>query len=130
LARESVALAETYPAEALRHLGIKPRGSKRRQADRALLAEPLLAAMARLNAAPEPALIAALTDGFSRDPSGEDRFDCILGVLCVINILDGRRPDTTPEDRWLTSWEGWVLGQTALPVMRPEEESRPAAGHA
>ena len=30
----SVALAETYPAEALRHLGIRLRGSKRRHADR------------------------------------------------------------------------------------------------
>ena len=30
----SVALAETYPAEALRHLGIRLRGSKRRHTDR------------------------------------------------------------------------------------------------
>ena len=35
LAPGTVAVAETYPAEALRHIGIRLKGSKRRQADRA-----------------------------------------------------------------------------------------------
>jgi len=117
LAPGTVAMAETYPAEALRHLGLKLRGSKRRQADRAAVAEALLAAMARLNVVPEPALVDALFDGLGRDPAGEDRFDCLLGVLCVINVLAGHRPDATPDDPWLTTWEGWVLGQTALPLV-------------
>ena len=38
LAPGTVAMAETYPAEALRHLGIRLKGSKRRQADRAAIA--------------------------------------------------------------------------------------------
>jgi hypothetical protein len=76
----SVALAETYPAEALRHLGIRLRGSKRRQVDRCATA------------------------------------DSVLGVLCVLNVLAGNRPDTTPRDPWVERWEGWVLGQTALPA--------------
>jgi hypothetical protein len=117
LAPGTVAMAETYPAEALRHLGIKLRGSKRRRADRAAAAGALLAAMERLEVVPEPALIEAVTGGLGADPAGEDRFDCLLGVLCVINVLAGNRPDTTPDDPWLTTWEGWVLGQTALPVV-------------
>jgi hypothetical protein len=80
------------------------------------VSQPLLAAMARLGVTPEPALVAAAADGFGADPAGEDRFDCLLGVLCVINVVDGHRPDTTPDDPWLTAWEGWVLGQTALPA--------------
>jgi hypothetical protein len=116
LAPGVVAIAETYPAEALRHLGIRLRGSKRRQFDRAAVAEPLLVAMARLGVTPVPALVESAIDGFGADPAGEDRFDCVLGVLCVINVVDGHRPDTTPDDPWLTAWEGWVLGQTALPV--------------
>jgi hypothetical protein len=116
LAPGVVAIAETYPAEALRHLGIRLRGSKRRQSDRAAVAEVLLAAMARLGVVPAEALVDAVRDGFGADPAGEDRFDCLLGVLCVINVLAGHRPDTAPDDPWLTSWEGWVLGQTALPV--------------
>jgi hypothetical protein len=111
-----VAIAETYPAEALRHLGIKLRGSKRRQSDRAAVADLLLAAMQRLEVVPDAALSAAVTNGLGADPAGEDRFDCLLGVLCVINVLAGHRPDTTPADPWLATWEGWVLGQTALPV--------------
>jgi Protein of unknown function (DUF429) len=118
LAPGVVAVAETYPAEALRHLGIKLRGSKRRQMDRAAVAEPLLAAMERLRVTPTPALIDAVTAGLGSDAAGEDRFDCLLGVLCVINVLAGHRPDTTPDDPWLTTWEGWVLGQTSLPVIR------------
>ena len=110
-----VALAETYPAEALRHLGIVLKGSKRRQADRAEVAASLRTAMAGLHVAPDPACQAAMADGFGADAAGEDRFDCTLGVLCVLNVLAGNRPDTAPDDRWIQLWEGWVLGQTAMP---------------
>lgn len=115
LAQGAVALAETYPAEALRHLGIRLKGSKRRQADRAAVAALLRDAMHRLDVAPEAALRAAVADGFGADAAGEDRFDCVLGVLCVLNVLAGNRPDTAPDDPWIRHWEGWVLGQTALP---------------
>jgi hypothetical protein len=116
LAPGSVAVAETYPAEALRHLGIRLKGSKRRQVDRAAIASQLAAAMAALMVLPDPELQQALTDGFGSDASGEDRFDCVLGVLCVLNVLAGNRPDTAPVDPWILRWEGWVLGQTALPA--------------
>jgi len=116
LAPGAVALAETYPAEALRHLGMRLKGSKRRQADRAAVADQLAAAMAALGVLPDPGLRQALTSGFGSDAAGEDRFDCILGVLCVLNVLAGNRPDTAPADPWVHRWEGWVLGQTALPA--------------
>jgi hypothetical protein len=119
LAPGTIAIAETYPAEALRHLALRLSGSKRRQPDRAALASPLAAAMARLGVQPDPALQAQLREGFGPRPDGEDRFDCVLGVLAVINVLQGHRPDTPPPDPWLTAWEGWVLGQTALPSGAP-----------
>jgi hypothetical protein len=111
LAPERVVLAETYPAEALRHLELRLRGSKRRQADRADLGPALLGAIARVGALPEAALAAAIADGFGADAAGEDRFDSLLGVLCVLNVLAGARPDTAPADPWVRHWEGWVLGQ-------------------
>jgi hypothetical protein len=111
LAPGEVALAETYPAEALRHLRIRVRGSKRRQSDRAALAPALLAALARLSAVPEAGLTDAIADGFGADAAGEDRFDSLLGLLCVLNVLAGNRPDTAPDDPWIRRWEGWVLGQ-------------------
>lgn len=115
----SVVLAETYPAEALRHLGIKLRGSKRRHADRCAAASPLMAAIDQQSATPDDAMRRAILDGFGVDASGEDRFDSVLGVLCVLNVLAGNRPDTAPADSWIQRWEGWVLGQTALPLQTP-----------
>ena len=120
----ATALAETYPAEALRHLGIKLRGSKRRQVDRAAVAAPLLEAMHRLTVTADPKLRQAAADGFGADAAGEDRFDCVLGVLCVLNVLMGTRPDTAPPDPWIRSWEGWVLGQTALPHERDQQAKK------
>jgi len=116
LAPGHTAIAETYPAEAMRHLGLVPAGSKRRQADRAAYADPLLAAMGRLGAVPAQALRAALADGFGAAESGEDAFDSLLGVLCVLGVVRGARPDTAPPDPWIRRWEGWVLGQTELPA--------------
>jgi hypothetical protein len=115
LAPGEIAVAETYPAEALRHLGLKLAGSKRRQTDRAGLAPALAAAMARLGVLPDDGLAARLAEGFGPRPDGEDRLDCVLGVLAVVNVLAGHRPDHPPPDPWLRSWEGWVLGQTSLP---------------
>ena len=111
LAPGRVVIAETYPAEALRHLGLRLPGSKRRQDDRAALAPGLHAAMARLGASGE----LPLDSGFGPDPAGEDRFDSTLGLLCVLQVLAGTRPDFIPDDPWIRRWEGWVLGQTALP---------------
>jgi len=47
-----------------------------------------------------------IEDGFGADAAGEDRFDSVLGVLAVINVLAGHRPDGTPDDPWLRRWEG------------------------
>jgi hypothetical protein len=112
----SVVVAETYPAEVMRSLGLKMAGSKRRQTDRLALARGLTETMARLDAHPSDALRLTLTDGFGADASGEDRFDSLIGVLGVLAVLSGQQPDFVPDDPWVTRWEGWVLGQTAMPL--------------
>ncbi len=108
-----LAVAEVYPAEALRQLGLKLVGSKRDRAARLAVAEPLLEVMARLRVAPSPETFATLRDGFGADAAGEDRLDCTLGLLALIAVLDGVREDTIPEDDMVRRWEGWVLGQAA-----------------
>ncbi len=115
LAPGRAVLAEVYPAEALRQLGLKLAGSKRVQAPRRAMAEALRAAMARLRIAPSPALATAIADGFGTDAAGEDRLDCVLGLLALIAVLDGARPDHIPDDPWIRRWEGWVLGQAEMP---------------
>jgi hypothetical protein len=94
LAPGEVVLAETYPAEALRHLGIRLRGSKRRHADRCAIAGHLLTAMDQQRATPDNTMRQAVLDGFGTDASGEDRLDSVLGVLCLLNVLAGSL-DTT-----------------------------------
>lgn len=115
LAPGRAVLAEVYPAEALRHCGLAMRGSKRVRADRAALAPALRAAMAARRVRPSAALRDAVAAGFGADAAGEDRFDCVVGLLGLIGVLDGLRPDFVPEDEAVRRWEGWVLGQTALP---------------
>ena len=119
-----VAVAETYPAEAMRQLGIRMDGSKRRQADRARLADGLQAALRQAWATADATLALGIRTGFGVDAAGEDRFDSLLGLLCVLAVLDGRRPDTAPADPWVQRWEGWVLGQTALPRAMSEGTPR------
>ncbi len=111
LAPGRAVLAEVYPAEALRHLGLRLSGSKRDVTARLALAPALLDAFHRLGVAPDTAMRAAVTAGFGQDSAGEDRLDCVLGLLCLIQVLDAGRPDHIPDDPWVRSWEGWVLGQ-------------------
>ena len=115
LAPGSAALAEVYPAEALRHCGLKLAGSKRAQGPRLALAAALRAAMADRRVMPDEALAASVATGFGAEATGEDRFDSVIGLLGLVSVVDGDRPDYVPDDPWIRRWEGWVLGQTALP---------------
>ncbi|MFC7473969.1 hypothetical protein ACFQS7_06370 [Dankookia sp. GCM10030260] len=115
LAPGTAVLAEVYPAEALRHCGLKLAGSKRAEGPRRALAPALRAVLAARGVRPDPALAAAVEAGFGTDAAGEDRFDSVIGLLGLIGVLDGARPDFVPDDPWVRAWEGWVLGQTALP---------------
>lgn len=110
-----LALAEVYPAESLRHLGLKLAGSKRAEAPRRALAPALRDAMAALHVTPDAALAEMIQAAFGTDAAGEDRFDSLIGLLGLIGVIDGKRPDFIPEDPMIRAWEGWVLGQTALP---------------
>jgi hypothetical protein len=121
-----IALAETYPAEALVQLGLKLPGSKRRQSDRAALAAPIGAVMTRLGATPTGALAAMLDDGFGAKPDGEDRFDCLLGVLAIIRVIGGAS-DGIPDDPVIRAVEGWVLGQVDPPLVPPNASTPPRA---
>ena len=110
-----VLLAETYPAEALDQLGLRlrgpgGRGSKRRQSDRIAVAGALRATFASLQVCPSVRLDHGLDGGFGADAAGEDRFDSVLGLICMLSVLAGRRADHVPDDPWVRRWEGWVLG--------------------
>ena len=115
LAPGAVVVAETYPADSMRQRGLNFTGSKRRQSDRAALADAIFAELKAAKAVPDDELAHAIVNGFGADASGEDRFDTLLGLLGLLAVLDGRQPDFVPDDPAITRWEGWVLGQTELP---------------
>ena len=107
----AVVVAEAYPAEALRQLGLRLGGSKRRQADRVALAPDLLRLLAELDAAPDATLERAITGGFGSDGAGEDRFDSLVGLLGLLRVLADPARDIVPEHDPALRWEGWILGQ-------------------
>ena len=106
-------LAETYPADGYAVLGAPfgPRESKRSQDDRRSKANAILgwalSAGVNLDDARE-----TLIDGFGAASSGEDAFDAFVGLLAMIEIVEGRMPERTvrtPPD--VAAWEGWILGR-------------------
>jgi len=116
LAPGRAVLAEVYPAEAMRHCGVTlPGGGKRAAAARIRAAPLLRAALAARRIQPDAELTEAVSAGFGDDAAGEDRLDSVLGLMGLIGVLNGQRPDFVPDDPWIRRWEGWVLGQTALP---------------
>ncbi len=110
LSRLGPVLAETYPAEAYGHIGLRfgPM-SKRSPIARASFAPRLHQWAAAHRVSFTRALAAAIDDGFGPAAGGDDQFDALLGLLGMIEVADGRRADApTGIDR---VWEGWILGQ-------------------
>jgi len=104
-------IAETYPAEAMRQVGLKLTGSKQSQESRRDLGSGIFAVMSKLRIIPSAELRSEIETGFGPKKSGEDPFDSFVGALGMINVINGNRTDGAPDP--VDNWEGWVLGQTA-----------------
>jgi hypothetical protein len=50
-------------------------------------------------------------DGFTDHPSGEDRFDAVLGLIAMVAVVAGEHPSAVPDTREVKQLEGWILGQ-------------------
>lgn len=111
--RARVVLAETYPAEAYHMFNASFRSgeSKRRRSDRASKASAILDWAAGHSVLLSDAAEAAVRDGFGEAASGEDAFDALAGLLKMIEIADGRRPEATVGLAPVLRWEGWILGR-------------------
>jgi hypothetical protein len=114
LKHRSCIVVETYPAEACVHLGITPPGrgwSKRNQEDRAKHYKNLSTRAEKRNIKLSPSLDAELRNGFGPSEDGEDPFDATLGILSMLEVVLGHRPDGAPEDPVIRGIEGWIFGQ-------------------
>lgn len=114
VAARAVTVAETYPAEYYRRLGLHAVGpwSKRRQADRADRTDALAEGARDLGARLAPPVATAVRDGFGPGADGEDRFDALVGLLGMLRALEDGAP--APDGSAVRDHEGWILGQ-ALP---------------
>lgn len=109
--RYPAVLAETYPGDVYRQLGI-PRGgwSKRRQEDRRRVGRFVvdwLAARPNLNASE---VLPQVEDGFGNDSAGEDRFDAFVGLLGMLSVVTGERAERSQVADEIIMQEGWILG--------------------
>jgi hypothetical protein len=107
-------ICETYPAEAYGHVGVRfaAGASKQRQTDRRGAAASLLSRSLKYGIQFSDAMRGAVADGFGPLKSGEDPFDAALGLLGMIEIVDGRRAAAAASIEAVDP-EGWILGQAA-----------------
>jgi hypothetical protein len=107
-------VVETYPAEFYGHLGLPRTIGKRRQANRVALGPRLQALAGLLGVRLERGMREQIDDGFGSTSHGEDAFDAFIGLIGMINVLARGRPAGAPiDDSFVTTVEGWILGQSA-----------------
>lgn len=108
-----VAVAETYPAEAYGWFDLdisRPGRRKGDQAARAAVAADLFAAARRLGVRFGLAAARQVEAGF---PEGDDAFDAMVGLLALIEVVSGARPEGAPDCATVRRIEGWILGREA-----------------
>lgn len=86
-------LCETYPQEAYSHVSVRfrPGGSKRIQEDRRSAGAPVIPWAERYGVSFAGDVLKELLDGFGPSKSGEDPFDALVGLLSMIEVVDGRQ---------------------------------------
>jgi hypothetical protein len=112
MARHRFVVAETYPAEFYRHLELTMAGGKGKQEVRQANAGRLLAWAKGAGVDLETCLVNEISDGFGTDARGDDRFDAVVGLFGMLNVVLGRRPAGAPDDDVIRRLEGWILGQS------------------
>lgn len=111
-----IIFAETYPAEFYAHLGVSfppqsgRKWGKRIQEDRQANTAVLLAWLSRFNITLDAATRYLIQTGFGPHPNGEDKFDALIGLLGLLNLVLGGRDHYEPTDDTIRRVEGWILG--------------------
>ena len=116
--RSGCIVVEAYPAEACLHLGLTAPGrgwSKRDSQSRQRQGPCLLDWASRRGVHLTDELQRAIQTGFGPLPAGEDPFDSVLGVMAIVEVLLGGRPDGAPTDPIVADIEGWIFGQQPRP---------------
>lgn len=116
-------LAETYPAEFYRHLGMSG-NAKTKVGWRLNQAPHLVKAASELGLVLKADLQAEIGSGFGDRPDGEDRFDATAGLLGMLRVVGGLSPTAAPADATLLQAEGWILGRPSEAEAQTGDEGR------
>lgn len=116
IATQRIIFAETYPAAFYPTLGVtfapQPdrRWGKRIQQDRQANTAVLLDFLHRHQLTIDPATRYLIKTGFGPHPNGEDKFDALIGLLGLIQLVLDEQPPYEPTDETTRQVEGWILG--------------------
>jgi hypothetical protein len=112
-------VVETYPGEAYNHIDFpKHWKGKRNQSDRKDRAVDILGWMERNGVTAAGPIRSRIEDGFGAGSKGEDPFDAVVGICSMISVVEGKRsegPKNFRASEALTTYEGWIFGQTDTP---------------
>jgi hypothetical protein len=110
-------VAETYPGEAYSWFNLEITNnnrSKRRIDDRLLDSQRLLEVVSKLDFDLDPNAEEQVINGFKN--GGEDAFDAFIGLLAVVSVVKGHRPEPVIRDDAVMQTEGWILGRKPGPL--------------
>jgi hypothetical protein len=113
LESSDIVIVETYPAQACVQIGLGAPGrgwSKRNQADRQRFSEIILDWAKEHSVELETSLVALLGQGFGDSSYGEDKFDAVVGVLGMLDIILHDDWYDAPAGTKVWSVEGWIFG--------------------
>jgi hypothetical protein len=104
-------LCETYPAEAYGHISNQfPVKGKRKQEVRRAGAEEMRKFAPQCGIEFAAKVQKQMGDGFGPDPSGEDAYDALAGLLSMIAVVQQHRDECGPLTPDELAWEGWIMG--------------------
>jgi hypothetical protein len=110
-----IVVVETYPGEIYSHLGL-PRGfGKRTLEGRRNQAAEIRDWCSRNEVALGGELALDLQNGFGHSQTAEDKFDSLVGLLGMIEVVRDPSRFDVPKDPAIREVEGWILGMRAEP---------------
>lgn len=115
--QSGVTLIETYPGEIYGWLELSKltKSSKSSRADAMI---KICDYGTRYAISITPALMANIKDGFDPKQGKDDAFDALIGVMGLIDIAEGRRPENLPRTSAILEREGWIVGMNAAEIKK------------
>ena len=111
--RFDIVVAETYPGDAYSQIGIPSslQWSKRKRNGRKKVSQYLLDWLRSRPVTFHPEIENDVVCGFSENMQGEDKFDAMVGLFSMLDVIWRKLCEEALDYPSVTGWEGWILGQ-------------------